>query len=201
MKLLQTIPHSLFNLIGCDHSLTIWLWGHIYIYFPLQSHTNTHTQTATPTPSEHERKIFCILFSIWLWKRKKVFRQWKLVEIQRKRFEHEWKTWNQKITMIFSFNFNWTYIDFDNFPFSEQNFKFESTKSFEFLSFFCFFFTNTFEIVFSLFAQKQFLLHVFLLLFFGVSIDINWWYFSQVRDFSFRPKRNRKSVFTIPLCI
>lgn len=73
MKLLPTIPHSLFNLIGCDHSLTIWLWGHIYIFSPLQALTNTHEHLAKPTPSEHEQKYFFFYFQFDYENEKKYF--------------------------------------------------------------------------------------------------------------------------------
>lgn len=39
------------NLIGCDHSLTIWLWGHIYIFFlHFKAHNHSHSDNKK-TPS------------------------------------------------------------------------------------------------------------------------------------------------------
>lgn len=35
---------NIHGLIGCDHSLAIWLWGHIYIFSPFGVFSNAHCQ-------------------------------------------------------------------------------------------------------------------------------------------------------------
>lgn len=47
---------SVHGLIGCDHSLAIWLWGHIYIFSPFGVYSNAHCQ-----------RLPYKKFSTWLW--------------------------------------------------------------------------------------------------------------------------------------
>lgn len=114
------------GLIGRDHSVTIWLWGHIYIFSPFTKLTITNTTRA------HKHLLYRKMFfsscfnSIMKTNNEKIFYKWKLIEIQRLCFGHEWKTRRQLNSDKLSFNFAWTYSDFADFSFSEKLLSFFS---------------------------------------------------------------------------